>query len=886
MWYLIGGAVIVASVAIKNAIDNNKKRKEEELKQKQDKQIRQNLFDKNILKLTLVVSQFKELITLRDGSYFDNNKLSQWLLSNPFYPNSNILSTKFKDLQLTEQQKKDIEYLIHFTKNSESIREQFNNDFLQKELSSSKALLSDIDNGKSLDGQQREAIIRDEDNSLVIAGAGCGKTTTIMGKVKYLTERLNVLPNEILLISFTKKSANDLVSKLNFKGINASTFHKLGLDIIKQAEHSPPSIYDQSSQYFIENKFKEFLKQDEYLKKTIRYFTDFMRLEKDDFQTENFEQHIQHLKDQNYRPYKKKIIVKNGRETILREIVKSQEECKIANFLLFNGLKYEYEQKYEINTRTPDYRQYAPDFTIYQNNKKIYLEHYAIDKDGNVPPFFANETINLEEAKINYNNGIKWKRDLHLSNKTTCLETYSYNFKEGTIYKSLEKQLNDNGFHLNELTNEEKWALINETASDEVKGLTRLFNTFLSLYKSNNLTFEDLKSKVESLSGFNKTRTVLFINLFNPILWAYEKMLQQREQIDFNDMINKATDYVVSGAYKSNFKYLIVDEFQDISFSRYNLLKALKEQTNTNKVFAVGDDWQSIFRFTGSDIKLFNNFEDYFGFTYTSKIETTYRFGQPLIDISSDFVMSNPSQIRKDLKTKLDIQTNIKIYYSQEVVNDDTKALEEAIKDIVEEALAKGENIGLSQSDIIGILKKKSFYILGRYNFDINRIDVSDSSNFKSTGQEELEFKYNDTLTIKLSFFSVHRSKGLEADFVFILNCNSGKIGFPSEMMDDPVLNLILGNSESYPNSEERRLFYVALSRAKEKTVCISNANFTSKFIIELNNEINEGTGYKCPRCKTGDLTTKRGISNTNKPWAFKSCSNYAAYNCTYKVWL
>ncbi|GAL01161.1 DNA helicase IV [Nonlabens ulvanivorans] len=443
-----------------------------------------------------------------------------------------------------------------------------------------------------------------------------------MGKVKYLTERLAVPPEQILLISFTKKSANDLVKKVNTEGITASTFHKLGLEIIKSVEGSPPSIYDQSSQVFIQRTFKNLLAKDEYLQRAVEYFTDYIRIEKDDFQIDSFNEHIQHLKDQNYRPYKQKRIERNGRETYLREIVKSQEECKIANWLLFNGLKYEYEYPYEVSTRTPAYRQYAPDFTLFQNDKKVYLEHYGIDRNGNVPPFFANESTTLEEAKIKYNEGIEWKRNLHKRNRTICLESFSFQFQDKSVFKSLSKQLEENGFEITELSNEQKWKLIDNTASDEIKGLTRLFNTFLSLYKSNNLSFETLKMKIESLTGFERERTVAFINLFNPILWAYEKMLKEREQIDFSDMINHATNYINNGKYESPpYRYIVVDEFQDISYGRYNLLLALKNQSKTNKLFAVGDDWQSIFRFTGSDIGLFNDFDNYFGYTHTTKIE-------------------------------------------------------------------------------------------------------------------------------------------------------------------------------------------------------------------------------------------------------------------------
>ncbi|GAL01162.1 DNA helicase IV [Nonlabens ulvanivorans] len=243
--------------------------------------------------------------------------------------------------------------------------------------------------------------------------------------------------------------------------------------------------------------------------------------------------------------------------------------------------------------------------------------------------------------------------------------------------------------------------------------------------------------------------------------------------------------------------------------------------------------------------------------------------------------MKNPNQIEKTLSTPLRLKTDVKTYYSRDESNDDSLALKEAIDEIIEEIREKCDDEARS----IAMLSTKSFFVLGRYNFDIDRINFENNSHFAKIDSETIKYQYSDGVTISLKFLTVHRSKGLEADFVFILNCNSGKIGFPSEIADDPVLGLILKSSDNYENSEERRLFYVALSRAKEKAVCISNSNFTSKFVLELEEGKPSSVSKKCPRCKSGDLILKQGTSANGHNWAFESCSNYAAYNCDYKEW-
>lgn len=881
--YLIGSVVIATTVGIiNNAVKEKKKRKLQAQKEKEERDKLCDEFRIFLVKVKVANHDFQYLTNKTNG-YFSYYKLIQWKERYHALLRSDLTRKSYNNIGLSFSEESEIEFFIGLTSNLENYRTSFNNEFLQYELNESQSLLSNIDGGKSLDNQQREAIIRDEDNSLIIAGAGCGKTTTIMGKVNYINNRLKISPEEILLISFTKKSAEDLASKVSIRGIDAKTFHKLGLDIIKNVEKSKASLYDQDSIYFLKDTFKKLVTNDKYLNVLNKYFTDFVKISKKDFEFKNQAEHIQHLKDQNFRPYKKIEINIKDKITVLREIVKSQEECKIANFLLFNGIDYRYEEPYEVSTKDLNYRQYQPDFSLFQENKRIYLEHYALDKNGNVPAFFANENVSLAEAKIKYHDGIQWKRKVHEVNNTICIETFSYQFNDGSFEKNIIKILKSQGFLVKPLTEKEKWELIQENATDEVESLITLFNTFLSLYKSTNITYEELQNKIKVKSGFDRQRCAYFVALFYPLYQEYEAMLKRKQQIDFSDMINKAVHYLEKNKYIHQYKYLIIDEFQDISIGRYKLVNALKKQRENVKLFAVGDDWQSIYRFTGSDISLFNNFDEYFGFTNTSKIETTYRFGLPMIDISGKFVMKNPAQIEKNLKNKSKLQSDIEIFYTYSDDND-TEALEKSLNKIVQSQILN-ENREPSEEEVVKILSRK-YYLLGRYNHDFKRIKT-ENTKFKVIRENIIEFKYSRQLKIELEFYTAHRSKGLEAEYVFVLNCNAGRLGFPSEMSDDPVLMLLLGDSETHPNSEERRLFYVALTRAKLKTSLIASKKFTSKFILELEGNLTQGINrsLKCPNCQSGDLELKSGITK-DKKWAFYGCSNFVIYDCQYRRWL
>jgi len=819
--------------------------------------------------------QFSILLKVETG-YFSNYQLKVWQ-SNSATLFNEIKSKPYENISLESSEVSSIKNFIDYYPKSEDLRQDFNKRFIKEELKMYSSFFDNIE-GRKLDIQQRTSVVSDEDNNIVVAGAGSGKTTTIVGKVNYTINRYKTDPNEILLISFTRKSATTLAERINIKGIEAKTFHKFGIDVISEVENKQPSIFDEMQfKPFIINTFKELLKNEDYIQKVTHYFTDFLKPIKPQEDFKNQGDYFQYLKDKNFKTYQQKEIRVNGRTTYKMEVVKSIEECKIANFLLFNGVNYEYELPYEHDTATQAFRQYKPDFTINPKTKRIYLEHFAINKNGTVPAFFVKsengETI--ADATKKYNDGIIWKRNEHKKNATSLIESYSHEMFDGVLFDNLTKNLTNLGVILKPKTPPEIWQIISDSAKDEVDGIISLFQTFITLMKSNNYKIENVVQKNSKASdAFLKQRNALFIEIIKPIFEKYERHLVERKEIDFSDMINKASNYLATGVYKKKFSYIIIDEFQDISIGRYQLVKAIKTNNPACKLFSVGDDWQSIYRFSGSDIALFKEFESYFGCTIKSKIETTYRFQNPLINLSSEFILKNPNQAKKELKgTGLFKSTDYKIVYSHSDNQDDTIALKQVFDDLI-----------LNTSRI----KEKEIFILGRYSFDIDRLK-NEQSIFqidKTTGVIKYKVKTEDGKEINITsqFLTVHKAKGLEADIVIVINCNSGKHGFPSEMSDDAVLNLLLSEADQFENGEERRLFYVAMTRAKENLILVADSSYKSKFIAELEVESGDSSIKKCPRCKTSDLKMKSGITN-GKKWGFYSCTNYI-YGCDYQQWV
>ena len=751
-----------------------------------------------------------------------------------------------------------------------------NNQFVENESKKYDAFFSDID-GKSLDYQQRTAVITDEDRVLVLAGAGSGKTLTIAAKVKYLCEIKNVNTKDILLISFTRKSAQEMTDRIQNKlgiKVEATTFHKLGLDLLKCAGGKSLEICDENLlNQFVHDFFEnQIMNHPDLIKDLTEYFAYFIDL------PNNFEDYssLGELYEEEKSSDLETLKSKYSREKFIREKagersktyltldnerVKSIEETKIANFLFMHGINYEYEKLYPFESDDPVRKAYHPDF--YLSDYDIYLEHFGVSKQFTLPWLSP-----VEEKK--YLDGIQWKRTFHKEHGTKLIETYSYYTGEGILLQKLEEILVQNGVEFKDREFKDVFSTVYDSKTNKyLSEFIKLCCTFISLFKSNNYDINEIqemqKSNRSEKNAFLRQRTDIFLDIIRIVLTEYQNYLSSRNSIDFSDMINNSALSVENGCEINPYKYVIVDEYQDISKSRFNFLKVIVERTNS-KFFCVGDDWQSIYRFAGSDVSLFTDFTKIFGKTQILKIEKTYRNSQNLIDEASQFILKNPLQLKKDLRSdkKLDYPLVFWGYKGNQ-----SQVLDLVIKKIISE-------FGLNSSILI----------LGRTNYDIEI--VKKTGLFRISYNNRVErLEYIPKPELNVSFLSVHKSKGLEADNVIVLNFKNDKLGFPNQIADDKVLNLVLTNAETYRFAEERRLFYVAITRTKNRTFVLTDNDSPSPFFKEFSESNNvcfisitkpkNDSKTNCPRCKTGKL-----LKVEHNGIFFVGCSNYP--NCDYTL--
>lgn len=703
---------------------------------------------------------------------------------------------------------------------------------------------------------QSRSIISDEESTLVVAGAGSGKTSTIIGRIYYLVYVKMIPPKNILVITYTKSASEELKKRLSqIQNIEVRTIHSLGRKILLQNSKLNTNNKKYSSTNYILKNDKEFSK---FLSASLKRYA-----EKDDGEKLNkyFLNHLRPFKSrldlsfkkfEDYVEYSK---LAGSFKTLKKEFVKSYEELEIANFLAFNGIQYKYEQSYKYNTVGQDDNglwrgQYKPDF--YLPDYDLYIEHYALNKDNTPPKWFA----------VGYFEGVQWKRKLHQQYNTKCIETFSYEKIENNLLVNLALRLKNEGVVFKKQNKEDLLKVFNETR--KVTFFDKLMQSFIAHYKSNELNIAELRKRTITRGLLDVFRLNAFIDIFEHVYSEYQNLILKDEH-DFIDMVIESRKILSKQTHYLNYQHIIIDEFQDISTSTLNLISAVRHKTKSSKIFAVGDDWQSIFKFLGGNVEYFINFKDYFGNLDQIQLEETFRFHQYLADAANTFITQNPDQLRKTIKSILkpnpEIKIPIQIYLSSKSYQYIYMSNDPVSKVILE--LDEQERVDAQVEKILKLKKNPSIFVLGRYN--------------NQSLSDHLSASYSDT---DISYHTIHSAKGLEADYVILNNVRSGFKGFPSEMEDDPILKLVtnINAKESIANAEERRLLYVALTRARYRVIILADSLNQSSFIKELQKypqvstiQESEINLLECNKCKSGKMIL---FENSKDQSLFFSCQN------------
>lgn len=732
------------------------------------------------------------------------------------------------------------------------VRHRYNDAFVSAELSRYRSFFDNLD-GRPLSDQQREACIRLEDNNLLVASAGSGKSATMVGKVAYVLDKQLYRPEEILVLAFNKSAADELKERIcrqlaidpGNPECKVTKFHALGRGIIEEVEGRPPQLAD-----WVEHPAGEAKILERIIEELLRSDPEFAELwvnllvlhPKADIPAQMFGS------KEDYERYLS-VRRRSGNATIgtmAGIYVKSLQEQTITNWLWLHSVEFDYERQIPIEEKNGHIRYVHPDF-YYPASKTIH-EHLAINADGTSP--FTDYVTHAENKLAAYR---KAGMDV--------FQTTSAQASNGTLIAELEAELAKRRipFERKSYT-----AIVKALEPVVIKHYHKLIAVCIKHIRASHLTLDMLLERAKSLH--DRTRAKEFAQVVWKITETYSRNLEESDRIDFDSMIANATQFVETGQYKSPYSLILVDEFQDISEPRAKLIKALKHQQPFTKIFAVGDDWQSIYRFAGSDITIFTQFEANFGASWQGRLEQTYRCNQMIAETAASFVQRNSAQLRKSVRS-----TRPAIPRSIRVIPIDGEG---GRPDFAQACLRLLKRLDTFLGGIAGQWRsdehqKLKVMVLWRYN----QLDPLKGAPPK--------FEHID-----VSGLSFHRAKGLEADYTILLDVSEGDYGVPSRIEDDELLNLVMPQPETFEFAEERRLFYVALTRASRGVFLLTNSREPSRYIRELSEIAGDNLRFEtidgdllhqCPACRVGQLTEREGRTNSR----FFGCNLYPTCNYT-----
>lgn len=679
----------------------------------------------------------------------------------------------------------------------EAARRHANNLFVSKSIPTVQAVTLQTLRDP-LTNEQAEAVATDEDATLVLAGAGTGKTAVIVGKVSYLVRSLGVPLDKVLVLTFNRKAADEIRGRLkgDLSEAHVYTFHGFGRRVIAEAEYAPTisklAEDDLALRRAVDKIIRDLLNDPEQSRAVIDFIASHHAPYRSAFEFDTLDE---------YEEYPQGVELRS----LSGDLVKSFEELEIANYLTEHGVEFRYEYQYETRTATRRHRQYQPDFFLPDHG--IYIEHFALDRNGRPPPGWRG-----------YAEDVEWKRKIHSQRGSMLVETYSWQHQQGVLLETLRRRLEEAGVRFEQVPHQ---TLVRRLPQKQTSWLARLLVTFLNHVKTGGLSSETLRAR--ALQTGDRRRNHGFLDVFEQVRTRYQKLLAAEEALDFNDLINLAAEHIRDGRWKPQYRYVLVDEFQDISAGRMALLQALRGQDVA--YFLVGDDWQSIYRFAGSDVGLISNCGNRLGHVQERRLSRTFRFADGILRPSTAFVKRNPEQTQRRLLPA-------------------SGAKDEGITVVADSSPERGIVRALQDIEVKARGRPRTVLKLGRYR--------------QRRGEPHVPPRNG---SLRVEFSTIHGAKGREADYVIVLHLSDGWWGFPSKVEDDPLLELVLPpvSGGAYPFAEERRLFYVAMTRARNGAYLVVDPVQPSTFVTELLREHDElrqigELAADCPRCRRGRL--------------------------------
>ena len=690
-----------------------------------------------------------------------------------------------------------------------------------------------------INDEQAYAISEPTQNLIVTVRAGSGKTRTIACKTIMAIEKENIKPDEILLLSFNCNASEEMRKRIcedfkynNFDKKTARTFHSLAWDVIQPTQKL---IYDDGEKE-VRQKLTEFIYN---IYSSKKVFTDefkndlydFLRWSPDKY--DYIESKYWVFRDD----YEKYTALRSKKQiTLNREKVKSNGEKWIADFLFEHDINYRYEDILACegidrkNKRTVKERKlYHPDFTIWdkETERQYIIEHWGIDEndpDRKVPKKWIKSWEKYYEE-------MQWKREVFLfksmQKDMVLIETSVADMRNGRkcFEDILKTRLEKAGLKCKKLSIDEILAKIDDNYVDS---MAKKFANFILFAQKSEVSSDEIDKKLANNIFNGNRRCELFVKMANTIYKRYKIELVAQNKIDFDNVLVKTTNKIIDskGNCKisfsdktqeiKNIKMILIDEYQDFSKLFFDIIKAIQQFNPEVKIFCVGDDWQAINSFAGSDLYFFKEFKNLFKNSDSANLTHNYRSAKSVVYAGNSLMagFGVPSKFISKVEGKIELRyiddVDIRPYIEKGFVGIHSRYFIECM-------------------NIISKDPKKSYFIMHRESTIAN---YSELKNFESAFSAWCKKK---NLRVNFMVDTIHKFKGMEADVVIILEATNNE--FPL-LHPDSEFNLVFGKTAQMQLDEERRLFYVALTRAKTDIYILTERSNISDYILKIQNYI------------------------------------------------
>ena len=656
------------------------------------------------------------------------------------------------------------------------------------------------------DIEQAAAIGAVEGHIQVVARAGSGKTATLVTRALFLQKHCGVAPDKMLLLAFNRKAAEEMQDRLD-SDLQGSSPHVMTFDALAYALVHPEKIIkdepegEQSQSRALQDMIDSYRSDSNYYDKIRALMMAHFRAD--------WERII--------RPPAEMLRYRRSlpRESLDGKYVKSRGEKVIADFLFEHDITYRYEWNFWWNGVN-----YRPDFTIFTgDNRGIVIEYFGLEGDSDYDA--------MSEEKRNY-----WRNEPNWRLIEFSPNDLRSSGVEG-FYTLLKQKLEDCEIPCNRLSEEEIWRRIKDRAIDR---FTTVVRGFIQRCRKLSLTPEQLLNTVNNHDCASKVEQD-FLNLAQVFYKSYLERLQATGEEDFGGVMQKAVEIVAAGKTvfrrKSGsgdlkrIRYVLIDEYQDFSELFHRLVQAIRGQNSRVRFFCVGDDWQAINGFAGSDLRFFQNFEQFFEDSRELPVTTNYRSARTIVDVGNALMngQGTPARAYKKMAGKVSI-ADLGTFEPtpQEEKESPRDDLTPAVLRLVNKAINDDKNVVL-------LSRKNSLPWYVNYRDQRNPSIKSGLDRFLGL----LRARLPDELAERVTISTAHKYKGLQEDVVIVLDAVPRC--YPL-VHSDLIFTRVFGDSIERVVAEERRLFYVALTRAVEELFILTEEDSFSPFLEDLERNI------------------------------------------------